>query len=503
MVSTKELIQAMKSQYAGNITRVTLEKTKDAQTFWRELVSSVYYAIPSDESNTDRLVQATLLKFAESDTLELVNKQGKLLKRFAKFYKQETGTMLSDSLMGVIGDKLQYHVSQQGGVNEYFIDFTNRIEWNDGQFGKGDSCWWGCFSDSREVFTENGGWGIRFYRDSDDENGIGRCWILPRDGLLLCFNAYGVQRANVSKVLKAFFAQHGIILHYKKLEKLYNSFNGDIPYINTDENSGSSGAFVMYPEPLEASAILNQYDLYMEYNENKEKCSHCGHSIDTEYGEYNIIHDNYYCQNCADRLFSYCDACCEYEDSDNVYPTDDDRYLCRYCAEHRDYELCEGCNHYSQNTITTQDTDSTYCKECNHCQVCEECDEYYEDMPAHNERIHAAIDETGLIKSYETVHALIDTVGNYHTAYVYRVPDIEGLYLWQPRQANSDMNHSWSITHDVSGLVVKRDIESFAVGKRVLLSICNLLDWMQTNRELQDGGKLPQVSEAIREAMRG
>jgi hypothetical protein len=494
MSTTKSLIDVMKAHYRGDIKHVSLESVKDASSFWKDFTNSVWAVLPTDDL-IDCIVRDQLKAFKDVDTLEIVNKKGRLLKRFARFYKDNTGKVLTDSQMGIIGDKLQFFISQDGS-KDYYVDFTNVIDWDDGQFGKDDSCWWGCYDESKDIFTDNGGWGVRFYRDIEDEQGIGRTWILPRNGMLLCFNAYGVQRANVSKVLKSLFAEHGIILHYKRIG-LYNSCNSEIPYINGDDSSGSSGSFVMYPEPMQESDIQEKYDLNMEV-ETQEHCRNCGDAL----GEYdtNRINDYCYCDDCTNSLFSSCDNCNEYCDIDDVHATDDDQYLCRWCAERKGYELCEDCGKYSQETITTEDTDDTYCVKCNPTMQCEECEEYYDNMERHNERVHPIIDESGLDKNYETVHAIIKDTGNYHTSWVYRVPDVDGVYLWMPE----DAGHTYSIVHDMSGLTVRSNIKTFAEGKQLLLTIAPLTDWMQSESELTSNKELlTQINNAIREITTG
>lgn len=240
-----ELINVLR--HNKEMVRIELEsKNTNASEFWYSIIADVYNLIPSDKKNTDNKIRDAMISFQETDTLEMVNKQGKLLKRFAKHFKESNGYKLDDKLAGLIGDKLQYYLSKESKV--YYADFTDVINWRDGQFGKYDSCWWGQYSDSQEAFISNGGWGIRFYENEEDENGIGRTWIYPKDGMLMCFNSYGVERPNVSKVIKQVYKQSGIILHYKAVE-LSNSGNIEIPYIN------SGTGFVLFPEGIDPASL--------------------------------------------------------------------------------------------------------------------------------------------------------------------------------------------------------------------------------------------------------
>ena len=314
-MSTKDIINVLES-HNRQIVTVTLSSAKDCADFWGEYVTSVYCILPATEITDtngtfkyclDDKINELLLEFRQVDTLELATSKGKLLKRFFKYFKENTGLKLDDATMGLLGDKLQYYLSNQN--NTYYADFTNVINWEDGKFGKDDSCWWETYGDSRDTFINNGGWGIRFYESPDDRDGIGRTWLIPANGCLYGFNFYGIERPKVSKILKSIFAGHGITLHYKQCH-IYNSCDDTIPYINGHDESNNG--FVLYVDGNEPS---DEYDVKME-TESREKCCHCNTSIDTDYRNYQIINDDYYCDDCANKLFSSCDKCGEYYDRD-------------------------------------------------------------------------------------------------------------------------------------------------------------------------------------------
>jgi hypothetical protein len=73
----------------------------------------------------------------------------------------QTGEVIPDNIMGIMGDVLQALINKEG--NSIFFDFTNDFDWEDGEFGKSGSCWWGQYSDSLPTFEQGGGWCIRFY----------------------------------------------------------------------------------------------------------------------------------------------------------------------------------------------------------------------------------------------------------------------------------------------------------------------------------------------------
>lgn len=480
-----------------DITQVILESAKDCKDFWTMLCSDVYGSIPSTIENGDNPIidttlQATLQDFAEVDSLEVVNKKGRILKRFANYWKEQKGFKLPDNVMGIIGDTLQRHLNQQSRT--FYYDFTDVIDWNDGQFGKESSCWWGCYSESKEVYTENGGWGIRFYENTEDTDGIGRTWILPKNGMLLGFNSYGVSRPQTSKVIKAIFADHGIKLHYKQVS-IENSQNSNVPYIN-----GDSG-FVLYPDDISGDSVPDSFDIDMETSNSREHCTDCNCSLDTEYGEYEYINDNYYCSNCAHDRFSSCEYCGEWYDKDDVHETNDDRWLCEYCAKQKGYVECYECNKWTDEYKNDADGDS-FCESCadTHLTYCEHCEEhFYQDSHAGN--CPATLDYSGLVETTEEIHAKLRTpsyTADYHsgTFTVYRIDGCKGLALYNPHHINHDLPNGWNISHDVSGLAIKSGL-SFNTAKRILIAIAGLTDWTASADTISNNRELMKLVNSI------
>jgi hypothetical protein len=481
-MTTEDIIQILKEH--RSLGSVSLQRAKDCSEFWTEFCDSVYRELPAYKDGIeDYAMRVMLVNFSSIDTLEVVNKKGRILKRFANWVKSEHGIKLSDSVLGIIGDTLQRHLNST--EQTYFYDFTDTIDWDNGQFGKDDSCWWGCYEESQDVYISNGGWGIRFYQDDDqdDDNGIGRTWIYPHNGMLLGFNSYGVSRPQTSKVLKAIFAEHGIKLHYKRCS-IENSQNDSIPYIN-----GDSG-FVLYPDDVDGDDVPDSYDLDMETNNNKEHCSHCDCVLD-EY-DYYSLGEYQYCESCTNRLFSYCDGCEEYCDKDDVHLTNDDRYLCEYCLKREEYVECYECNKWTDETIEDSNGDD-FCEECadKHLTHCDECDVY---VYGNTHECPSKQDYSGLVESVESLHAQIringDTVENHDNVKVYRVPDVQGITLYNYHAITTELDNAWSISHDISGLAVKSDIPTFSKAKELLFALAPLCDWNQDAKTLSNNREL-------------
>lgn len=94
------------------------------------------------------------------------------------------------------------------------------------------------------------------------------------------------------------------------------------------------------------------------------RCYECGEYIDEDDIAY--IHDNAYCYDCRDHLFTYCDSCDEYYR--NVYITQaydrrgNEVYVCEGCLSDN-YTCCEACGDYHWHENVTEVDDCWYCEE--------------------------------------------------------------------------------------------------------------------------------------------
>jgi hypothetical protein len=476
-MNTDDLLKVMR-EYTGHVTHVQVPASKDCTTIWKDLTAAVYYAT-SDKtfiapklfegfSNSDAprcldyYLRNAMRQFENEDSLEILNKKGRILKRFANYFKRETGCQLDNSVLGIIGDKIQYYLNQES--HDYYIDFTDEIDWRDGQFGKSDSCWWGCYSDSRPTYTQHGGWGIRFYRSENPsyDNGIGRTWVYPHDGMLFCFNSYGQTRSEVSKVIKEVFAKHDITLHYKVIE-ISNSCNSDIPYVN-----GGSG-FVLYPHGMTENEIPDEYDLDMEHV-RIHSCDSCGRELDDD--NCYSYDDNDYCERCYDRYFRTCECCGETYRKDDIHSTtgeSDYSELCEYCANRHGYVLCVNCGQYTQSH-STDENDNDYCERCaenllSECEFCHASYRYYHECSD-------CLDTTGLIVTHESEYNVV----------VYGEPRIENLDVYRvdsmPGIGMIKFSSTWKIIHEQSGLAIFNSMSKFTNAKNCLLALAEIKqDW--------------------------
>lgn len=456
------------------IEEVILEKSKNLSENWGDFVLNVYYNNKIEGAHLDWKLKDSLLSFSETDSLDIVNKKGKILKRFSYFYKlQNDGEIIPDDIMGILGDILQNLVTKELS-RKFFVDFTNSFDWNDGDFGNKGSCWWGGYSDSLPTFEENGGWCIRFYDES--KNGIGRTWLYPdpEENVILGFNSYGVERPKVSKIIKKIFLEHGIELHYATCN-IENRYSSNIPYIN-----GGTG-FVLYDD---GDSPKPDYDLnmYVVRDENHANCENCGYRINTDNEFYINVGDYIYCEDCTHKLFSFCDKCQEYCRTDDVNRVSDRHsrydYLCEYCADSIGMMLCYDCGEWTDCGIITEDTANAFCENCDRTFFCEECGNYFEN---HSECPDCEPDceeeetepDTNLKDKYPGLVAqsqVLKFLGTEKEVYTYRYENIPGLLVCKNEK-------KWMVYHSNTQLATMTNISTFEYAIAAMEKFGELANW--------------------------
>jgi hypothetical protein len=114
-------------------------------------------------------------------------------------------------------------------------------------------------------------------------------------------------------------------------------------------------------------------------------CEDCGREgIDRD--DAYVVHDNYYCRNCYEDNYFYCEHCstdCDQGSSVTVHNArGHEETVCEDCAD-ADYFRCNHCDGYfhNDNGITTDDGE-TYCEGCasDHVMTCEKCGIVSDDL---------------------------------------------------------------------------------------------------------------------------
>lgn len=282
-----------------------------------------------------------------------VKYRGKFPKRVAQFlcaidYKP------SDGFVEEIGNLYkQYEVN---GTFEY--DFTNIIDWQDGDFGDEGSCFWGDRYEAIEYMTNYGVIAIRLYEDGE---GIGRAWIFDYGDHLVIFNGY------IDSYSKFPSASHGdtnlfanllceIFNCSKKKVHLYNESGAEgLIYINN-----ASGYFIAESEVLKA--LPDVHDLEIETYEHV-RCDGCGERF-PECEIYRLC-DGDFCRGCYDDLVE-CEECgCVFLQSAAGF-VGENHTLCDDCViEHDEVEECCRCHVVEEvEYMTRLRNGELYCSHC-------------------------------------------------------------------------------------------------------------------------------------------
>lgn len=333
--------------------------------------------------------------------LESKRADGRFTKRFTAHLWNEHGLKLPGELVTELGNC--YNASRTTDKT-FNIKITNDFSWSDGEYGKDDSCWWSCYTHSRDTLYHYGGYGVLFY-PSDDErtnhnhyDGIGRTWIYPvEDDLLIAFNSYGNDGKDAAAVIaKLMESITGNTWKYGKRE-LYNDGDHCYPYINGNNghnDSGGSKCWAIYSNQKPSDTIhidMDEKDGYFENDEdNMYSCDNCGNRFDEN--EMNSTpNDESYCDRCFSRYYTTCDSCNEVISNDDTH-TFDDRSgdYCESCYDDMYSFTCYDCgdNYSDRYNSSGEDQDgNVYCENClgnlTHCEVHD--DVYYIDRDGCNQ----------------------------------------------------------------------------------------------------------------------
>ena len=283
---------------------------------------------------------------------------GSFPKRVAKYYYQTVSFKLDPAQLGHIGSMVSRHTNRE---NWYCIDFTDSFDWQDGDFGDDDSCFWGGRSQARSDLESAGALAIRFY--NADGYGIGRAWMLDKGPYWAVFNGYGVETPDCARIL----AYH-LGLSYRKVSCDNRGDSTGLIYVN-----GGAG-YIVGPE--ENVNGVDYVDLDVDTNETV--CCVCGECVDEDGGIYSYDND-YYCESCYYDRFSHCEDCSETYPSDDFVEVTNHRgyaqYVCEYCADN--YPECEDCNRRFATDCMNEIDGRAVCDDCaSEYPTCEDCGDW-------------------------------------------------------------------------------------------------------------------------------
>lgn len=253
-----------------------------------------------------------------------VNSDGKITKRISKFYFQNHGIKLPESLLSAIGNTIKTHTLQN---ETYYFDFTKDFDWVDGDFGDEGSCYWGSNDQARDMLYDNDASAIRFF--DKDNYGIGRAWIYNTGKFWVLWNGYGFQGTPTLIIAQIFSEFMG--LSYKSIGVSNNGSTSGTLYID-----GGTGYAIGTADEIHR---VYGYDLQFS---SPCYCCDCGDSINED-DTYYYEHESY-CETC---FYEYYDRCswCGSEGEKESFTEVESEILCDYCLERR-FTYCEKCEQH-------------------------------------------------------------------------------------------------------------------------------------------------------------
>jgi hypothetical protein len=344
----------------------------------RDIYNIIYYNTEMYCNGNGREISSATIR-EHVDLSRLATPEGKLLKRLTKWVKEHYNYTLSTAESNKLGSAISWH-----NPGEFTYDIVDYCDWNAGDFGDSDSCFWGGRSQAKDIIFENGGLAIRFY-DKEGE-GCGRCWAMPTDEGWAVFNAYGSELEMVKTRLEILYP--AARSRFVRLSNMGDT--GGLLYIN-------NGTALLLSE--RDVSHVTRIDLEAG-GENVEICDECNGYIYDDDGTWIEGEDITVCQRCYDRYYSWC-SCCD----SNVRHSDmvglnaryraggwtrGEVFVCESCAER--YTECSECGYYIKDTDPIEYiNDECVCGYCVKIEYhkCPTCKEYIKN----GERCEECLDE--------------------------------------------------------------------------------------------------------------
>lgn len=231
------------------------------------------------------------------------------------------------------------------------------IFWNDGDFGKSGSCFWGSFKGSVPTIERDNNMYALLSYDTESGEDDGRVWVSihPSGKALRLFNFYG--SLGSPELCEGLIKSHmGFGSNWKRSAyDIYNSL-GELPYIN------GGGLCLFDSDTLADTSDLGDVML-------KQYLRHCDLCDDamTSDQSYTIADGRCICEDCFTYACFYCEYCSEYHISDEV---ECDKVLVpSFNGRLREAFWCETCIEY--NAIFCQECGLWYARESDALACCE------------------------------------------------------------------------------------------------------------------------------------
>lgn len=249
-------------------------------------------------------------------------KRGTLPKRVQNHLFKTYKTKLTVEQISAIGNIAKAHTSEG---KSYIMDFTKRINWQDGDFGDGGSCFWGDKHEAKSMLEENA-YAVRAFRfrtlgvtDLKYHNlrGYARAWLAPiGEQRFIVFNGYGETALTFARLLSMLWKRT-----YKKISLTNNGDDGGTLWIN------GQNYVIGTHEQIQA---ITHHDLGWDEPQRRRQCGMCEEYFDEDDGVGALNRYGYtetVCSDCA----QHCEVCDYNYLYEVLYHPDRRRYECLTC----------------------------------------------------------------------------------------------------------------------------------------------------------------------------
>jgi hypothetical protein len=130
----------------------------------------------------------------------------------------------------------------------------------------------------------------------------------------------------------------------------YQDNVSDLRYFNTESEMRDFAISINNYRIRETDLVDGRFlirwwgrQMFYYCEEHSANCGGCSLYMTTNFSTY--IGENYYCEDCRDNDFSYCDSCSEWVESVSELEGD---YMCSYCLDSSGAQWCDYCDSWEQ-----------------------------------------------------------------------------------------------------------------------------------------------------------
>jgi len=215
---------------------------------------------------------------------------GSLAKRIRKFLNIYYDINLSDDDMGELGEVLRV---ARNKTTQFHCKFVDNFDWNPGDFGDYNSCFWTQKKLAKEALLKAGAKPILFYKNGD---GVARAITINYKDYLIIFNAYGMNLLEITKILAR---------HFNCVYQTISLTNEDDPHnlIHINNNIGN----ILYDKTKQ----IKTTDITLRIDVSKYEICNCCYQLDRRKKMRVDVKGDYYCNSCLKcRVFNFeCRLC--------------------------------------------------------------------------------------------------------------------------------------------------------------------------------------------------